>query len=411
LAACLDEKNEFTIIKGFELHFDDQIIAMKFDRNNNLLFIGINGYNRLNWFGDTLNIGGGITPTLKTRLEAEGRQSRALHEEVEVSSLYERLYQNLSSAMKKYTMRGLADEEMQRLINSFSLGSSELMLKQFQKINQKTNIWQHELSSWSTDSEDFQDLRDRLIALKCGDLLSYLSNYISKVFLNVHYIEPVRATAQRYYRRQDTSVAEVDPSGQNVAMFIRSLSESDKRHFSQWMEENFGFNIRIKPSGSGHISLEIREKNGYRDTNIADTGFGFSQVLPILIQLWVIVNKKADRMHGEDKTVVIFAIEQPELHLHPRLQAVLADTFASALRTAKNSGIGMRIVIETHSETIVSRFGQMVSKGKIDFQDIGVNLFEKNLENGNTKIIGSHYNHKGILMNWPYGFFEPEIIK
>jgi len=64
-----------------------------------------------------------------------------------------------------------------------------------------------------------------------------------------------------------------------------------------------------------------------------DVGIGVSQVLPVLVTSYASQNQ-------------IVAIEQPEIHLHPALQADLGDVFIqSALGVGKN-----RFLIETHSE-------------------------------------------------------------
>lgn len=69
-----------------------------------------------------------------------------------------------------------------------------------------------------------------------------------------------------------------------------------------------------------------------------DVGFGISQVLPVLVYSYASRN-------------MILAMEQPEIHLHPGLQATLADVFLeSALGENKN-----RFLLETHSEHLILR--------------------------------------------------------
>ena len=70
---------------------------------------------------------------------------------------------------------------------------------------------------------------------------------------------------------------------------------------------------------------------------IEDVGYGIGQVLPIILS--VILQKNT-----------IITIEQPELHLHPRLQANLAELFEESC--ANNQNI---LLLETHSEHIVLR--------------------------------------------------------
>ena len=69
-----------------------------------------------------------------------------------------------------------------------------------------------------------------------------------------------------------------------------------------------------------------------------DVGIGVSQVLPVLVSAYASANE-------------LLAIEQPEIHLHPALQAELGDVFLeSAL-----SGDGNTFIIETHSEHLLLR--------------------------------------------------------
>jgi hypothetical protein len=69
-----------------------------------------------------------------------------------------------------------------------------------------------------------------------------------------------------------------------------------------------------------------------------DVGIGISQVLPVLVAAYA----------SKDK---ILAMEQPEIHLHPALQAELGDVFiASALGEQKNT-----FILETHSEHLILR--------------------------------------------------------
>ncbi|MBK7918404.1 MAG: AAA family ATPase [Chloroflexi bacterium] len=102
------------------------------------------------------------------------------------------------------------------------------------------------------------------------------------------------------------------------------------------------------------------------------------------------------------------AIEQPELHLHPRLQAKVADAFVSTIQTAKDLNLDLRLIIETHSETIVNRFGHSIAQGDLSHKDISVVLFEKSDSMKQTKVRTSYYDNEGFLIDWPLGFFDPQ---
>ena len=91
--------------------------------------------------------------------------------------------------------------------------------------------------------------------------------------------------------------------------------------------------------------------------NLADFGFGTSQVLPVLLQ----------SLLAKPGSVVI--IEQPELYLHPNAQAHLADLFAAAIYTISYEGpepraelSGVRFLIETHSEHLFLRLRRRIAE-------------------------------------------------
>lgn len=213
----------------------------------------------------------------------------------------------------------------------------------------------------------------------------------------VQYVTPIRASAERYYRMQGLSVEELDPQGTNLAMFLHSLSAREAKEFSEWTQKHMGFAVLSK-SSEGHVSIVISEKDK-KQVNMADTGFGFSQVVPILAQIW-----KSTRSDQRSNKVTYYVVEQPELHLHPKMQAKLADILISAIKNGKNKNI--KLVIETHSETFINQLGKAIDKSLITPGDVGIYLFDKSGSNGKTKITESSFDSQGFLTQWPYGFFD-----
>ena len=83
--------------------------------------------------------------------------------------------------------------------------------------------------------------------------------------------------------------------------------------------------------------------------SLADVGYGISQVLPIVLESILRQN-------------TIIAIEQPELHLHPKLQANLADLFIKSAEICNNN-----FILETHSEHIILRLKRRQKEAREDF--------------------------------------------
>lgn len=312
--------------------------------------------------------------------------------------------------VRKYVHKNTGDDTIFRIIRNFEIGTSKRMLNSVKGTGHIAKSWEKSIANWTSKSQEFQYLRDLYIAFRTSYLLSAGNVYLVDVMSRVYYIAPVRATAERYYRQQNLSVREVDYQGQNLAMFLRNLTDTERRRFTKWTEDVFGFSAFTRLSG-GHVSLRLKEVDSEYEINLADKGFGFSQVLPILSQLWVLSSSRARLIVARSRELpIVFAIEQPELHLHPRLQARLADTFNAAVSFARDLGIDLRLVIETHSETIINRLGHRVANKDISAEDINVIVFEKKKSDSPTTISVGKYNEDGFLTGWPFGFFEPEPI-
>lgn len=231
-----------------------------------------------------------------------------------------------------------------------------------------------------------------------------IEEYLETYFRRVHYIAPVRATAERYYRVRNLAVDEVDHQGKNLPMVINSLPAKELKKFQSWTLENFGFKVSTAPMG-GNLSLKISLKNSDKEINLSDTGFGYSQILPIITQIWLLSAKK--NLMETAPVPLVVAIEQPELHLHPAMQARLAGAFIASIRLAKKNGYDLQFILETHSETIVNYFGHAISKGKIESGEVKIILFERDPKTNLTEIKNSSYDEDGFLTNWPTGFLAP----
>jgi hypothetical protein len=318
----------------------------------------------------------------------------------------------LVAEVSKHVHQNTHETTIVTLAWSLGIGSSDSMLHAMQSSSQATTVWKRRTSRWTTGAKSFQRVRDLVIAANVMELLSASDEHIYALAANSNYVPPLRATAERYYRLQNLAVDEVDFQGRNLAMFLRSLTDTERKHFSDWTEKHFGFASYSRASG-GHVSLTLREHGSSNEFNLADKGFGFSQILPILTQLWALSYGKRPRarLPARWSSLVTFAIEQPELHLHPRLQAKLVDSFIDAVEAAKESGFELKLIIETHSETMVNRLGHRVANQDNKPQDINIVIFEKKQTDAPTQVRIGEYDQEGFLINWPFGFFEPDEVR
>ncbi len=139
------------------------------------------------------------------------------------------------------------------------------------------------------------------------------------------------------------------------------------------------------------LELLISRYKGCPDTkkdyvNIADVGFGVSQTLPVLVSLL-----------AAKKDQVVY-IEQPELHLHPRAQFILANIIAEAVVR------GVYVVIETHSSILIRGIQILVAKKELDPKLVSLNWFTQNPESGQTEISEAKLDKYGAFGEWPEDF-------
>lgn len=138
--------------------------------------------------------------------------------------------------------------------------------------------------------------------------------------------------------------------------------------------------------------LTYTSLDGQNTSNLAQASSGLLQILPIITAL---LNK--DKLENNSINI----IEQPELHLHPKLQAELADFFFSKNISSNN------LVIETHSEHIIRKVQVLVAQGEVKKEQIAVYYFNKDEKTGITSIKEMELEDNGFFKEpWPDGFFD-----
>lgn len=323
----------------------------------------------------------------------------------------------LFSLINSYAHSTTKEKTIVDVIDAIKLGNSQTLLKSLKKIKTTSKTLEKRFKALNLNQPDFMEIQNTYLGMAANGIIDICNKELRSYFSSVKYIAPLRASAERYYRIQGLALNEIDPQGTNIPMLLNNMSIKDKRSFNKWIKENFRFEI-IADSMGGHTSLYIRYENGTK-INLADTGFGYSQILPIILVMWQAVQKGEEiakykkmriNLNDRDDSFTI-VIEQPELHLHPSLQAMLIDTFAKIIKVSKEIGIDLKIIIETHSETMVNRIGQLIATNYEEFNEELVNVLIFNSSHPyNSNIKSTSYTEDGFLTSWPVGFFSPEEI-
>lgn len=261
-------------------------------------------------------------------------------------------------------------------------------------------------------SEDVKDdeidhVYNLALLYNINELIDLVNYYMLDLSDRIEFIQPLRATAERYYRNRNISVNRITPSGDNIAMFfLRLKKESLLSDFNEWLDEcNFEFKVDIDET-EGFVELMIIE-DGKPSLNMVDVGFGYSQILPILATIWKdLYYAESSRQRINYCKTNLILIEQPELHLHPRFQIKFSDMLMKCVMAASKANIDMKFIIETHSKEIINNVGRNIAYRQFHPSLVNIYVFNALHENMQHYIEKAGFTTEGFLDNWPIGFFN-----
>lgn len=283
------------------------------------------------------------------------------------------------------------------------VGRLDGMLHQLRSIPRTAKLTDR-AADWTEKDPGFLDVAAHTLAWMTSYILQSVDLLVADFMAGVSYLAPVRSEGTRFHRLMDLAVEEVDPRGENLAMFLRSLSPEEMRSMGDFTREHLGFTPELRIQGM-QAEIRVSDPHVQAGVNIIDVGFGYSQVLPLAALVWSACVRETSRKR---RRPTLLALEQPELHMHPAFQAQLAEMLVDAShKSREGGGDGVPMVIETHSQALVNGVGFLVEAKKISHEDVQVVLFDQNKETGVSQVRVVEYDPEGNLVDWPYGFFAP----
>ena len=218
---------------------------------------------------------------------------------------------------------------------------------------------------------------------------------------NLHsmiHVPGLRGNPERVYPRTATGPHFPGIFENYVATIIEQWQQKEELQALESILSALGLTREISVKGVNNTQIELQvgrlpetEPNGADLVNIADVGFGVSQVLPVLVALLV----------AESGQLVY--LEQPELHLHPRAQYELAKILADAAKR------GVRLVVETHSSLLLLMIQTLMAKGDLESDLVKLHWFSRNPEDGTTAIQSADLDENGAFGDWPEDFGDVEL--
>ena len=186
--------------------------------------------------------------------------------------------------------------------------------------------------------------------------------------------------------RGEYSAVVLSRSSQHAVEYVGPTGESRRGTLDKAVNEWLGYldigdGVVARSFGKLGVGVTVDVAGQRRD--LTAVGVGVSQALPL-----VIAYLAAPR--GS-----IFIVEQPELHLHPAVQSRLADFLL-------NSRPDLTTIVETHSETFLTRIRRRVAEGAIEAGMVIVTFVEGTSDGAVTRNL--QLSEFGDLDEWPAGF-------
>lgn len=233
--------------------------------------------------------------------------------------------------------------------------------------------------------------------------LSDLELAFERLMKRVTYLGPLRAYPRREYAWAGAQPEDMGLRGERwVDALLASQSQGRKRHLGNrtleahvawWLKQlQLIHSFRVEPVAEGSNLYRVRVRTSPRSSEvlITDVGFGVSQILPVIVLCF----------YAPMGSTIL--LEQPEIHLHPSVQAGLADVLIDAM-----SRRHIQIVLESHSEHLLRRLQRRIAEGKLDAAD--TSLYFCHIADGESRIERLRLNLFGYVENWPDGFFGDQL--
>ena len=245
------------------------------------------------------------------------------------------------------------------------------------------NVILHHVSTYSKNK--ISDSQKKQIK----KIITVLESDIQSVFKYSLDFGPVRSKPLRTY---DPIRENIDPEGKEIPMILRSISfhkETKWKNFCKKMS-SFGqisglfSDIKVEQYGksdSGPFQLQFNVRGLL--SNIADTGYGISQILPLLVHIFLTPKRFQ------------FLIQQPEVHLHPKAQAELSTLLIQSIKDKEHS-----FLVETHSDYMVDRARIEIRKGNIQPDQVSL-IYLEPVSKGKVKAHNLFFDKQGNIQNPP----------
>ncbi|MFO7566259.1 MAG: DUF3696 domain-containing protein [Enhygromyxa sp.] len=241
-----------------------------------------------------------------------------------------------------------------------------------------------------------------------GEFVFHAGRLLDRELDRLFPLGPYRRAPERLYIFAGTTPMDVGYSGNLLPDLLFRRPELVAQA-NAWLDRlDVGYHIKIDPVGTSSNDLfEVRlldtRRSKQASVALPDVGFGISQILPFIVQT----------LASEEQTITI---EQPEVHVHPKLQADLADLLIAGIQSDRNH----RYMVETHSEHLILRLLRRIretTEGTLPEGIPGLRADQVSVVYLQRGSEGATVNHLRIdpsgefIDPWPQGFFDERFAE
>ena len=269
--------------------------------------------------------------------------------------------------------------------------------------------------TWKNGNIHYGDIRQGHVSVtKCygppkngyTDFLRPLSSAFENLFKHVYPLGPTRIQSKRSYHWDDKDPTDVGLWGDKVidallCAHMRRVKISKKGEeatiedrISEWLREmDLAYSFSLEPIGAlkdDNYEVRIQKSATSPAVTLVDMGYGLADVLPMLVLCYYT---------PEGSTLIL---EQPGIHLHPKVQSQLADLLIDVI-IERN----LQILVESHSEHLLNRLQRRIAEERISVDKTAL-YFCRNDE-GVSEIDRLEMDEFGNIANWPENFFGDEM--
>lgn len=218
-----------------------------------------------------------------------------------------------------------------------------------------------------------------------------------------YFVGPMRSRAERTTFVGQAGDDYIGPAGEDMAAILHARPDL-VAHVNAWCDQlGLGYRVRmldpinqdlVKTAGEfAVLALEDVRHDPPVLVSSRAVGYGIGQLLPIVVQ----------SLLARDALILI---EQPEVHLHPRLQSATGDLLIETVNQRR-----AQVLVETHSEHLVLRLLRRVREGVLPPQDLAI-LYVDLDDTGAAFVRRLEVDAGGDLIDgWPGGFFDDRLAE